>query len=61
MSAFESNTLALQKDTEAFILEAHLQVLPLVTESHHGNLSCISFKQKTTTKPPQNNCLKKQT
>lgn len=52
----------MEKDTEAFILEAHFLVLPLVTESHHGNLCCVSYSQaKISNKIPQNNCLKNQT
>lgn len=54
---FKSSTLALQKDTEAFILEAHFLFLPLITESQHGNLCCISYFQakNENSKIPQNN------
>lgn len=44
----------MEKDTEAFILEAHFLVLPLVTESHHVIYAlCLSLKQKSEIKSPK--------
>lgn len=44
----------MEKDTEAFIVEAHFLVLPLVTKSRHGNLCFMSFSQaKISNKTPK--------
>lgn len=51
----------MQKATEPFILEARVQVLPLVTESWQGNLKRKSFFQaKTNNKNNRKSCLKEQ-
>lgn len=51
----------MQKATEPFILEARVQVLPLVTESCQGNLKRKSFFQaKTNNKNNRKSCLKEQ-